>query len=207
MATVAAEKVLVVPTALLHHVGYFQGFHTNVDDYLAELLRPDNTSYRPRQAMEHDPSYKQLIPYVIFRHGGREETTRLFQYTRGTGQGEERLHSKLSIGIGGHISSTDAVCTDRHPYQEGMRRELEEEVLIETPYEARCVGLINDDQTEVGQVHLGIVYIFDVEQPKVWPRETEILDASFGSLSSLRSRRDEMESWSRICFDVLFSGH
>ena len=74
-----------------------------------------------------------------------------------------RLHAKRSIGIGGHISADDAA--QASAYDEGMRRELEEEVVIDTPYRGRMVGLINDDETEVGRVHLGVVHLFDVEQP------------------------------------------
>jgi predicted NUDIX family phosphoesterase len=204
MSTVQTERVLVVPTELFHRVGYFQGFRDDVDRYVVELFRPEHTAYRLRGEMEDDPRFKQLIPYVIFRHTDGEGTTRVFQYTRGSGQGERRLHRKLSIGIGGHISSTDADCNHRHPYEEGMRRELEEEVAIDTTYRSQCVGLINDDQTEVGQVHLGVVHLFDVEEPRVWPRESEILEASFCTIPQLVDKRDLMESWSRICFDAIF---
>ena len=69
------EQVLVVPTELFRRLGYFQGFCGNVERYLDELLRPENTSYRPRDQVEKDPGFKQLIPYMIFRHveaDGRE---------------------------------------------------------------------------------------------------------------------------------------
>ena len=205
MATVQTERVLVVPTSLLHELGYFQGFNAQVENYLEELLSPVHVTYRARSEMEQDPSFKQLIPYVIFRHTDAEGSPSVFQYTRGTGQGEQRLHRKMSIGIGGHIASTDAVSEDKNPYEEGMRRELDEEVVIDTDYRASCVGLINDDQTEVGQVHLGVVHLVDVQEPLVRPREKEILDAGFAPVSLLRTKRDRMESWSRICFDALFS--
>src|SRR5690606_12538843 len=112
-----------------------------------------------------------------FRYRDGDGRPHVFQYTRGKGQGENRLHSKRSIGIGGHISSIDAEGAGAaSPYAEGMRRELEDEVHIDTPYTERCVGLINDDETEVGRVHLGVVHIFDVESPKVRPREAEIVE-------------------------------
>ena len=82
----------------------------------------------------------------------------MFQYTRGSGQGEGRLHRKRSVGIGGHISAVDVGADGSgNPYEEGMRRELDEEVSIDSPYASRCVGLINDDVSEVGRVHLGVV--------------------------------------------------
>jgi predicted NUDIX family phosphoesterase len=113
------------------------------------------------------------------------------------------LHSKRSVGIGGHISADDAV--DSNPYEEGMRRELEEEVAIDTPYRGQCVGLINDDQTEVGKVHLGVVHIFDVQSPSVHPREEEIAAAGFVPLAELLSDAEGFESWSQICLEALFA--
>src|SRR5262245_3397806 len=183
MSAVATEHVLVVPTEVFHRLGYFQGFCGDTERYLRGLLDPAHTSYRPRAAMERDPSFKQLIPYVIFRHRDASGALHLFQYTRGKGQGEARLHAKRSIGIGGHISADDA--TAASAYDEGMRRELEEEVEIRTPCQGRLAGLINDDQTEVGKVHLGVVHLVDVERPAVMPREAEIIDAGFRPVAEL----------------------
>lgn len=206
MSIVETEQVLVVPTAEFHKVGYFQGVSTNVQHYLQHLLVSQHVSYRPRGEMEQDPSYKQLIPYVVFQYDDPQGTRWLFQYTRGAGQGERRLHAKRSIGIGGHISREDRgddLAND--PYREGMRRELAEEVAIDTEYEERCVGVINDDETEVGKVHLGIVHVFAVQQPAVESREHDIQDAGFRPLDELREVRDSMESWSRICLDSIFA--
>ena len=119
MSQVATEHVLVVPTEVFHRLGHFQGFSGDTERYLRGLLDPAHTSYRPRSAMEHDPSFKQLIPYVIFRHRDAAGQTLLFQYTRGKGQGESRLHAKRSIGIGGHISAEDAA--QASAYEEGRR--------------------------------------------------------------------------------------
>ncbi len=203
MSTVPMEQVLVVPTRLLHELGYFQGFMPDVDRYLQALFSPDHTSYRPRAEMEQDPSFKQLIPYVIFRYTDKNGRVSVFQYTRGTGQGEQRLHAKRSVGIGGHISSQDEGATG--PYVEGMRRELDEEVCIDTPYQQQCVGLINDDETEVGKVHLGVVHLLDVESPDVRPREHEIIDAGFRPVEQLLANLDGFETWSQICLNSLFS--
>lgn len=202
MSIMPSEHVLVVPTHVLNELGYFQGFTPEIGRYLDRLFSTEHTSYRPRSEMEENPDFKQLIPYVIFRHTDADGQVSLFCYTRGTGQGEQRLHRKRSIGIGGHISTEDADQTD--PYEQGMRRELEEEVWIDTPYQAACVGLINDDQTEVGRVHLGVVHVFDVDQPRVRPRETEIIEAGFVPLRELQGDPDRFESWSRICLESLF---
>lgn len=205
MPKVLTERVLVVPTELFHRLGHFQGFTGHVERYLDQLTSPEHASYRPRHEVEKDPGFKQLIPYVIFRHCDEAGRQTVFQYTRGTGQGEERLHQKRSVGIGGHISAVDAEAdAGNDPYQEGMRRELDEEVIIDTPYTARCVGLINDDQTEVGRVHLGVVHRFDVQRPAVRPREHEIIQSGFRPVEEILADLSGFESWSEICMRALF---
>ncbi len=202
MVDVQTEQVLVVPTERFHRLGHFQGFTAEVEKYLEELFSPEHVSYRPRQEVEEDPSFKQLIPYCILRCASAGS---LFQYTRGSGQGEGRLHAKRSIGIGGHISASDAERDgDLHPYEEGMRRELDEEVVIESSFRQRCVGLINDDQTEVGRVHLGVVHLLELDQPLVRPREEDIVQANFQPLERLWEQLDQFETWSQICLQALF---
>jgi predicted NUDIX family phosphoesterase len=203
------ECVLVVPTGLFRRLGYFHGFSPDVARYVPELFSAEHTSYRPRHEVEEDPNFKQLIPYVIFRFADAQGRVHLFQYTRGTGQGEGRLHKKKSVGIGGHISLDDVAARSDAPhaaaaYEIGMRRELEEEVVVETPCVEHCVGLINDDRTEVGAVHLGVVHLFDVERPAVRPRETDIVDAGFQPLAEILADTSAYESWSQICLEALF---
>jgi predicted NUDIX family phosphoesterase len=86
MSLVQTERVLVVPTEIFHRIGYFQGFTREIAPYLDELFSPEHTSYRPRSEMEHDPDYKQLIPYVIFQHTDADGEPTVFQYTRGRGR-------------------------------------------------------------------------------------------------------------------------
>jgi predicted NUDIX family phosphoesterase len=206
MSQVHTERVLVVPTELFRRLGYFQGFCGEVERYLTDLFSPAHTVYRPRGEVEQDPGFKQLIPYVIFEYNNAGGRTNVFQYTRGAGMGEGRLHRKRSVGIGGHISAIDAeVNMQASPYEEGMRRELAEEVEIDTPYTSKCVGLINDDQTEVGRVHLGVVHLFEVERPDVRPRETDILDGRFRPVEEILADLEGFETWSQICMRALFA--
>jgi len=205
MSLVETEQVLVVPTAEFRRLGYFQGFSPEPERYVKQLLDSEQVSFRPRGEMEEDPSFKQLIPYVIFRHRERQGAARLFAYTRGSGQGEARLHAKRSIGVGGHISLDDVGDHATDPYRAGLLREVEEEVALATPYRESCVGLINDDETEVGRVHLGVVHIFDVEQPEVAAREDDIQEARFYPLAELLADQDRFETWSQICLRALFA--
>ena len=43
----------------------------------------------------------------------------------------------------------------------------------------RLVGLINDDSTPVGSVHLGVVHVLELERPEVRPREDGLAEAEF----------------------------
>ncbi len=193
----SVERVLVVPTELFRQVGSFQGFCPEADRYLSRLLQPEVLRFLPRDQAETDPSFKQLIPYVLFRWKGQ-----LFHYARGGGHSEQRLHRKRSVGVGGHICSADGQA-DEDCYNTGLARELAEEVQIDTPYQAHCLGLINDDQTEVGRVHLGVAHLYEVERPAVQPRELDLLEAGFAPQSSLLAELSSFETWSQICLGYL----
>lgn len=205
MSIAQVEHILVVPTAEFRNLGYFQGFSPDAPRYLEHLLKPELISFRPRPEMEEDPSFKQLIPYVIFEYVDADGQPWVFQYVRGKGQGESRLHSKRSVGVGGHISSEDAAeHLSGNPYEEGMRRELDEEVEIDCEYEIDCVGLINDDENPVGQVHLGVVHRCRVAKPNVRPRESEIIEAGFVPVAQLLNELSRCETWSSICLQALY---
>jgi predicted NUDIX family phosphoesterase len=204
----SSERVLVVPTAVFHEIGVFHGFSPRVEEYLPRLLDPTNLSYRPRAEVETDPSFKQIIPYVVLRYSGKRtsevtQTPEVFHYTRGKRATESRLQALRSIGVGGHISADDTTLFDS-PYREAMFREVQEEVRLETGYTERCIGLINDDTTPVGQVHLGVVHVFDLEEPKVQPREQALIRAGFAPLADLRAQREEFETWSQFLLDQDF---
>jgi predicted NUDIX family phosphoesterase len=140
----AAERVLVVPTEVFHQAGVFQGFCPRVADYLPQLLDPRHLAYRPRAEMEIDPNYKQIIPYVVLRW-----QYQVFHYTRGKRTTETRLQALRSVGVGGHINAGDrSLFSD--PYREAMLREVHEEILLETAFTERCIGLINVDSNPVG---------------------------------------------------------
>ena len=206
MFAVPQEDVLVVPRALFERAGAFQGFRADAQAYLPLLLDPQHTSWRPRASVEDDPSFKQLIPYCLLAWRDGAGAARYFAYTRGGGQSEARLRAKRSVGIGGHISSTDGEPGDDTSYDSGMRRELAEEVAIGGRWTARCVGLINDDSNAVGSVHLGIVHVLELERPEVTSRESELVECGFQTLQELLADRERFETWSQITLDALASG-
>ncbi len=196
------EEVLCVEADLLRSLGYFEGFQPNVSGYLNALLLPENQSFQPRRTCETDPSFKQLIPYVLLMSNGGQEP-HLFQYTRGKGQGEKRLHALRSIGVGGHISRSDA--DGNSWYETGLARELDEELILDEKPDCPIVGLIYDPSNEVGQVHLGIVHLMELSGPTARAREADLTDAGFVPLSQIWAEADRLETWSRICLENLLN--
>lgn len=191
------ERVMVVPTAVFHQLGVFQGLSDRGDEYVSSLLLPEHISYRPRAEVETDPSYKQIVPYVVLRW--RDQ---VFHYTRGKRGTEIRLQALRSVGVGGHINESD-VGLFQNPFREAMLREVAEEVELDADYDDHCLGLINDDSTPVGQVHLGIAYVFDLTQPHVRRREQAIARSGFASISELKAARAEFETWSQWVLDAI----
>ena len=196
----AEENVLVVRRSLFDELGSFHGLNFEPEKYLSALLSRGNNFFLPRAQAENDPSHKQIIPYALIVHGDT-----ILHYVRGKKAGEQRLVSKGSIGIGGHMNDTDEslFAWDESAYHAGVAREVNEELKIDSPYENRVVALLNDDTTEVGRVHLGIVHVFRLEEPKVQKRESMITNVAFLSRDELISRRDSLETWSQICVDSL----
>jgi predicted NUDIX family phosphoesterase len=186
------EHVLVVPTARLQQLGVFQGFCPRIETYLPALLDPAHLRFLPRSAAENDPSFKQLIPYIVLRCG-----TQVFHYTRGQAGGEARLRALRSLGVGGHISDADGDLTG-DLYRAGMQREIGEEVDLSCAYTERMVGLINDDATPVGRVHLGVVHVFDLAEPQARRREEALTACGFAPVAELRRHQEEFETWSQF---------
>jgi len=196
------EQVLVVERKVLEEVGMFQGLMFDVKRYLDRLFVAGVPRFMPRSRAETNPDYKQLIPYVIMTYNGK-----YLSYVRGKRAGETRLAGHRSIGIGGHINPVDDMplfSTDfRDTYLTAVEREVAEEVTVEAGHTDRVVALLNDDSTEVGQVHLGIVHCWTLDGSKVNKREQMITQMSFMTPAELQEVRDGMETWSSLCLDGL----
>ncbi|MGH7148553.1 MAG: hypothetical protein ACREIJ_11735 [Nitrospiraceae bacterium] len=192
--------VLVSRAEAIESVGKFQGYSLNALDSMNVLLHQSNHLFLDRNLAENDDHYKQLIPYVVLRFGDS-----VFSYVRGKKSSESRLVAMRSIGVGGHIEPIDQnlFSSDRDMYLEAARREVSEEVRLDSAYHESIVALINDDSTDVGKVHLGIMHIWDLAEPKVTKREGLITQAGFVSIESLNANLEELETWSRIALQVL----
>jgi predicted NUDIX family phosphoesterase len=194
------ERVLCFERKLLEDLGVFQGIDLRVDRYLPVVTAQPNLVYRNRSEAEQDKRYKQLIPYVLLVC-----KEKVLRYRRGKGGQETRLHGLFSVGIGGHISDEDhGLFSTGAGYQDGMRRELMEEVAVET-VDAPAVAVINDDSTEVGYVHFGVVHILKVSDESVAGRRSGIVAPEFIPFVEAVNEASAYESWSRFCLENLNS--
>jgi predicted NUDIX family phosphoesterase len=196
----AQENVLVIKRALFDQLGSFHGLNFEPRKYLDAILSRGNNLFLPRARAEKDPTHKQIIPYVLLTHGDK-----VLFYVRGKKAGEQRLVAKGSIGIGGHMNESDEslFALDEAAYRAGVEREVGEEIAIKAKFDDRIVALLNDDSTEVGQVHLGVVHVFKLADPNVEKREAMITNLAFLDKNELMTRRDSLETWSQICLDSL----
>ncbi|HEV3383490.1 MAG TPA: phosphoesterase [Gemmata sp.] len=193
------EKVLVIPTERFRSAGYFNGFRRSDPTYRTAILDYNAFQFRPRSEVETDSEFKQLIPYIVLKHGGE-----LFHYRRGSAGTEKRLQALRSVGIGGHISEDDARGGD-DPYHTGMLRELFEEVEIGCEWTEQFLGFINDDNVPVGRVHLGVVHLFELSQARVNSKEAALADSGFGPIQTLLDQKEQFETWSQFVLGELQS--
>ncbi|WP_411827497.1 NUDIX domain-containing protein [Luteolibacter sp. AS25] len=198
MSKYAGEEILVVKRELLEEIGMFEGFQKDgADDAMAVMLEEGNHFFMDRAEAEEDPSHKQLIPYCIFKCGDR-----VLHYTRGKAGGESRLHSKISVGVGGHINPVDVGVGNLGAavYYTAVQREIDEELDIQCDYEMRVIGLLNDESNPVGQVHLGVVHLVELESEEVSSREDALTDLSWATVDELNGELYErLETWSALC--------
>ena len=192
------ERVLCFERKLLEELGVFQGLSLEVEKYLPVVTSSRRLVYLNRSEAEQDKRYKQLIPYVLLICGDK-----ILRYRRGRGGQETRLHGLYSVGIGGHIADEDhGLFSKDLGYRDGMRREIMEEVAVEEVNEA-AVALINDDSTEVGYVHFGVVHVMRVANENVAGRRSGILGPEFIPFSEAVKDVSAYESWSRFCLEKL----
>ncbi|MGH2398698.1 MAG: phosphoesterase [bacterium] len=195
MASKDAEQILVVPRAVLIPDDVVHGFRPGPAQQYVERVRAHGV-FRRRGDVEQDPSIKQIIPYLMVRH-----SERLFVVQRSAAGGEARLHGKHSIGVGGHVNRND-VEGDADLLEAGLRRELEEELIVGAPWRPRLVGVLNDDTNPVGSVHFGLVHMVDVASPDIAVRESDTLTGRLMDSDEIRRLYERMETWSQLILDA-----
>ena len=185
------ERVLVIPRASIMGDPGWLGLR---EDGMAgfEALVEREGRFAMRAEMERDPGFQQIIPYLVLR-----DAERYFLMKRTRAGADERLHDRWSIGVGGHLNPGDG------DLDGGLRREWAEELDADFTPDFRLVGLLNDDTTDVGSVHVGAVFVADAGGRRVAIRETEKLSGAFADPAEVAAVADDLETWSRLVFEAL----
>jgi len=188
---VSDELVLVVPTDRVLAGGTWRGIRP-ADPALIAGLIGEAGRFAPRPAMERDPAWKQVIPYLVLR-----DASRYFLMRRSTAGADTRLHDRYSIGVGGHLNPGDG------GVEGGLRREWREELSASWEPDFRLVGLLNDDSNEVGTVHVGVVFTAEAAGRPVAVRETDKLTGAFAEPGAVAGVAERLETWSALVFEHL----
>lgn len=188
------EKVLCFETSLFQRLGVFQGMSLEIEKYMSALTNRSNVQYVDRAQAEHDQRYKQIIPYALILCGDK-----ILRYRRGKRGAESRLHGLYSVGVGGHISEQETWPFSRGlGYREAMRRRLMEELEIDATGE-KTVAVINDDSTDVGRVHFGVVHIVHVAHESLAHWRYGVVHPEFVPMAEAVNDAFSYESWSHFC--------
>jgi predicted NUDIX family phosphoesterase len=186
------ERVLVLPREHVPGGCDFRGVREADADALAVLRAAvaRHGRYLDRPVVEQDPSFKQLIPYVVVRDGSRT-----FLMERSDAGGDVRLHGKASIGVGGHLNPVDE---GEDALMAGLRREWNEELAADWDPRFELVGLLNDDSNPVGAVHLGVVFTVEADGRPVIVREHDKLVGDFADAAEVGAAWERLETWSQL---------
>ncbi len=192
------ENILITDAKLIN------GLYGESDKFLKEATLEDFLfavqnahTFMPRDEVENDPTKKQIIAYCVIRKGDE-----IFVTKRLKKQSEKRLHDRHSIGVGGHINTTDL--TSENVVLVGMERELHEEVFISDDFSAKFLGVINDNSTQVNSVHCGACFMITLESGDCSVKETEKMEGFWVHKDNLREYFDKMEGWSQIVINSIF---
>lgn len=190
------EQILAIPAENVWNILNYQekGVIKALDvDIMDKLLL--HGVFRPRNILEEDPSYKQIIPYAVICYGNE-----VYMFRRLNKQTEARLHNKCSLGVGGHMNPYgDKIDIDYLHHE--LEREMHEEVKLGEGCEIvdmKPVGFINDDLSEVGKVHLGVLYHITVSNNHIEINETEKMTGEWVAISDLAKYYSNMETWSQL---------
>ena len=197
------EQIIVVPRKVLFNdeKNAFNGFlHKNNIKCKDIFNALSEYEVKRRGDMEEDSKFKQLISYCLLEN----EKGEILVYERLSGGGEERLHGQSSIGVGGHMNDVMGADSINEVLRVNAQRELEEEVGLakEDSQNMEYLGFINDDNNEVGKVHMGIVFKITVSTTDVEAKETDTLRIKWVEKGSIESY-DDFETWSALILQDL----
>jgi predicted NUDIX family phosphoesterase len=184
------EQVLVVPRNLIFKDGTWQGIKKDNLDYYLDLIK-NNYQFKRRGDVENDPSFQQIVSYILFSF---EKKFFLYKYIQGAG--EKRLINSYQLGVGGHINLVDK---GGDILEKATQREWEEEVCYKgNILSKKLVGILNDDSRPVEAVHLGLVWHFTGDNDNIFVRETDKLIGEMVNLEKIGKCVKDLLGWPSI---------
>jgi predicted NUDIX family phosphoesterase len=195
------EELAVIPAALAQELvpAPFTLFRLPEFNIMANSIL-SQVHFMERGQAEHNSAFKQLVVYIMLRH-----KTDFLITQRSSKDGEKRLHGLYSIGQGGHLNMIDFASNGNvGPILCGLAREIAEEYHMSGPLICAPMGIINDNSTEVGRVHLGLVYslmLNEEELARLALKDEPPAEVRWASPVVLAAYYDRMENWSRILVD------
>jgi predicted NUDIX family phosphoesterase len=197
-----AEKILVTSAKVLRESGLTNGLLFDFEDLANIILDRKNSQFMDRDEVEDNPKFIQIVSYVIFGYGNDDY---VFSYRRANDGRETRLHGARSLGVGGHVNTYDDECADGNLedcYVESLRREISEELIIDTEIIKQIpLGIIYNDIDDVGKVHLGFVHYIELAKPQVWPKSPEIAGYKWVAPGYILPEKDTFEIWSKMLLE------
>lgn len=189
------ENVLVIEKIILEtYIGdHTFNLITEKKEEVFQLVI-DNHTFLQRDLAEYDLNYKQAIPYILIQH---QNQYLLLKRTKK--QTEKRLHNKFSLGIGGHINPRTE-SEYENVIIHGLYKELHEEISITPDHQLQFIGVINDETTDVSKVHLGLLYVIELEDGKFEILEKEKMSGEWVTVEELEENYDNLETWSQIVY-------
>lgn len=188
------ELVLVIKRK---HIVPELGWHgikpINVQETITTITT--HQEYIPRSLAEYDPTYKQIIPYLVFTHDNK-----YFLMQRRSTASETRLRNKFSLGIGGHVRQEDVTASTT--IFDWARREFAEEIDYQDNFTIEPLGLLNDDTNEVGRVHIGLVLLVHGTTPNI-AIKSELKSGILADYATCKAHFDDLEQWSQLVFEYL----
>lgn len=189
------ELVLVVPSDIIFQNGIWRGLKTENLEYYIDLIK-SNCQFKRRGDVENDPSFQQIIPYMLFSF---DKKFFLYKYLKAAG--EQRLvNNNYQLGVGGHINKEDGD-DGKDILEVGMMREWNEEVDYKgNLLEKKLVGIINDDSTSVEAVHLGLVYHFIGDSHEIQIKETDKMEGLLVDIKDYEQYLNSQSIWMQIAY-------
>lgn len=186
------EQILVVKRDILFSASHAPDGLVCADLGSALACIAQHKEFLPRALMENDPTYKQVIPYLVFIHQNM-----FFMMQRTDVASEVRLRNKFSLGIGGHIRREDMKNDSIFAWAE---REFHEEVDYAGNLKIEPLGLLNDDSNEVGRVHVGLVLLLHGDSADIKVK-SELKSGRLVSFQECLEHEAAMENWSKIIIE------